>query len=1574
MKTNRKIALFLSLIMLFTITAANGVMAAKYNNLILESLYFTDSKDMVVVEPFGEKDLYPNVCIQKNESATPLEGKIIVAAYKQGHLEALNIFSAENDSIRSTETVFGFTRTVFRGPAMDLPEDSEIKALFWESEGTMIPFGKEAYAVPTVENQYFGEIPFPSPFKEKIDGRFTVTKEQGSRKYSHTATPEALYNWDDATEIFFSSDVNYLSSAVVNRLGTNREEPITPRNFATHYKAGKYKKTDGNGNEVKQTKFIFTLLNDFYSGSQNANGQNVHNMPLTNFSLGANCNLGAGEKVDALIRSGAPSGFTWLGTLKKQNDENEIEQNWKLVEEYSDVYESITVGSTNVLTLFNFKNLDRYGVPEPYNLVGSIAEVAERTGSFFQSGRSVYCNPRDGETLDDITMVMHDNYLSGIRHNGAYSSQTIMFENIGFVPRITGHISNQFYGQDFDNAVFGFFGCKFSGGAQNTICLNGKYTAYMVDSVAAYGFRDGFNYHALDASDKPVATDTQTSMIIELNSTSYFNGDYNKVFESAPVEPDRTNNSNNASTAHDSMNVLRVGARYWGTQGPITGDGARSNITMGVEAYDVQTTPSEKAIFTGSTQNNAYLVDCYGTGTLVRSGFIGTDKAYVLDLCGNTRTTKGSSGTPYTMQKVTWAEIASGVWKEPQPEEEEPAEYQNGVLTYPVVKNSFQFSNDYSDVQGGNNWYYMSAPFRSNQYETMPVYEKYAYYSASGWKFASNSWKYGIINRNYTSSGFESDPVLAFRAPIDGTVSLSLANGFKDPGAGGDGMNFNIYKVDQEGTRTKIFPTDSEEFYAVPYTAGSATITPFEPISLDVSAGDYLYYRVNMKGNTSNDNLFYDPVVTYLTDVGVYLNDTYCMLDIDNGVPVSKNLTYSGTAQSVNWASSDTDIVTVAQDGTVTPKAPGSAYITLTAETDSGTYVTKTLVDVVKKINPTPFANGDVIGMWGDSLTHGGEYAERIEEFYATKYPNVKIDMPKFGYSGDTTVDILNRIHRDFATRTNINRATVLLGANDFALTPAVITEELSTYTKRITAIINALKSHNINNITLITVTPFDGIRSGNVARAAAMKEYSFELRKIASNENCAIVDAWTLMEAYDAQLKAGHPVSADMPSLMIADNLHPSDLGYMVLAYSFLKAQGVLLSNAAATEVEFDTSAGVSAVKNTNCTVSSLTGTANAFSFGYTPNRLMYPKNKGYNEFKAIEPALTGEMADSQILKIRGINAEDQYVIKAANVDLGEVSGAALMSGVDLSAYDGALKKASDDVTTAVNLIDTYDDSLINILNFETRYLKTTGVITKEAGIALANQMVADGTLNAGSANSYITWKNSEESWRTKLATAWNDLYTAVGNRTVTITVQNLSSQDPDPDPDPDPGIKVEGYNILNDMTGTQGENCWYYRYILVGQYNDLSKYLEYPHYNNNKVWSGLVPSQEYTYGRIRMQSNNYTLEPGNLGDSALTFKAPAEGTITISMLNNIMKERESADINRFRIYKNNEQIFPTDGSWLTFVANETKTFEPLQTHVNKDDLIIFRVNKGIDESSNQEKNNSGDKLECVPIIKYDL
>lgn len=77
----------------------------------------------------------------------------------------------------------------------------------------------------------------------------------------------------------------------------------------------------------------------------------------------------------------------------------------------------------------------------------------------------------------------------------------------------------------------------------------------------------------------------------------------------------------------------------------------------------------------------------------------------------------------------------------------------------------------------------------------------------------------------------------------------------------------------------------------------------------------------------------------------------------------------------------------------------------------------------------TPKAN-DTIVFLGDSITHQCLYTQYIEDFFYTRYPDLKLHFYNAGVKGDKAGDAIARFAQDVAPA-KPNYISVLLGMND---------------------------------------------------------------------------------------------------------------------------------------------------------------------------------------------------------------------------------------------------------------------------------------------------------------------------------------------------------------------------------------------------------------------------------------------------------------------------------------------------------------------------------------------------------------
>ena len=300
-----------------------------------------------------------------------------------------------------------------------------------------------------------------------------------------------------------------------------------------------------------------------------------------------------GESKDGVFLTTADYDFEWL-----QNDT------------YSDVYETTRSNVRQVIDITRKSE----GVFLKLTNVDSLANVHATPNSWYQSGNTIYVHMYDdvipspdniilglqtGQSpivaipsgdakfyFSDFTII--DGDRSGITVNGNGHTVSVFINNVDMY-----NISCSGYVRD----GFSNIGCK-------SICRNVK-----IDSVE----KDGFNYHEY-------GTSHVQAVGIEIDCTS-FNCGYGKTSSNQ--------RSNNATTAHESSQVVRVNGIYGYCNGAVVADvNSVNSVLLGCQAMDGYGTYNYDVL--AQTDSVMYIYDSNFVGSragynLVTSG----DNAYI---------------------------------------------------------------------------------------------------------------------------------------------------------------------------------------------------------------------------------------------------------------------------------------------------------------------------------------------------------------------------------------------------------------------------------------------------------------------------------------------------------------------------------------------------------------------------------------------------------------------------------------------------------------------------------------------------------------------------------------------------------------------------------------------------------------------------------------------------------------------------------------------------------------------------------------------------------------------------------
>jgi lysophospholipase L1-like esterase len=266
-----------------------------------------------------------------------------------------------------------------------------------------------------------------------------------------------------------------------------------------------------------------------------------------------------------------------------------------------------------------------------------------------------------------------------------------------------------------------------------------------------------------------------------------------------------------------------------------------------------------------------------------------------------------------------------------------------------------------------------------------------------------------------------------------------------------------------------------------------------------------------------------------------------------------------------------------------------------------------TLYAAEPKASPSKFlpASGDTIVFLGDSITAQCLYTQYIENYFYTRYPQLRLHFHNAGVSGDTAADALARFDRDVAAY-HPKFVAILLGMNDGAAKVFVpeLFERYQADMQQLIAKVRAISAVPI----LLSPTMYDTAvaaksekpdrrgRGGYYNGVLAL--YGSWLRELADEQNLGFVDLHGPLNQFARLARQKYP-----GFVLIPDGIHPDPGGQMIMAYLFASDLG--LSRRCST-IELSRSAkGEAVAKMTGGKVTEAKFTADGAAFTFAPASL---------------------------------------------------------------------------------------------------------------------------------------------------------------------------------------------------------------------------------------------------------------------------------------------------------------------------------------------------------------------------------
>ena len=258
-----------------------------------------------------------------------------------------------------------------------------------------------------------------------------------------------------------------------------------------------------------------------------------------------------------------------------------------------------------------------------------------------------------------------------------------------------------------------------------------------------------------------------------------------------------------------------------------------------------------------------------------------------------------------------------------------------------------------------------------------------------------------------------------------------------------------------------------------------------------------------------------------------------------------------------------------------------------------------------------PFQKGDRISFLGNSITDGGRYHSYIWLYYMTRFPDRRIEVFNAGIGGDVVKMMNDRFKEDVLPQ-HPNVIVLTFGMNDsdyfIYLQPGADTASkarIKTAKKNYALLEKRLKELADVRKILMTSTPYDENvkfkNPGFTGKNAAILKINTFMEASAGKNNWEFIDLNNPMSTINQREQ-----KADSSfTLQGKDRIHPEEDGHLVMAYLFLKAQG--LAGREIAEVKINTlSKEVQSEKY--CSISNLSVSPEIVRFHYKASSLPFP------------------------------------------------------------------------------------------------------------------------------------------------------------------------------------------------------------------------------------------------------------------------------------------------------------------------------------------------------------------------------
>ena len=340
----------------------------------------------------------------------------------------------------------------------------------------------------------------------------------------------------------------------------------------------------------------------------------------------------------------------------------------------------------------------------------------------------------------------------------------------------------------------------------------------------------------------------------------------------------------------------------------------------------------------------------------------------------------------------------------------------------------------------------------------------------------------------------------------------------------------------------------------------------------------------------------------------------------------------------------------------------------------------------------SPFASGERVVFFGDSITHIGRYIQYIQLWEGLRHPGSGALFMNCGVGGNTAGQALRRFDADLLPM-KPDRVFVMFGMNDVGrgnYATATPTEEqssarmksLSEFARNMATIADRLASVNIST-AFMTPTPYDQYTKSKGECLVECNEPGLAscadiVRDIAAKRGLELVELHRPMTGM---------FKGNLDFRFCPDRVHPGKEGHLVIAAHILKAIGAtpLVAQAAVD------ASSLTVLDVDNAVVTNVARSVSGVSFTYAPRSLPFPT---LPEYMTVENNGLFPLTDTinrEEISVVGLEAGEYELVFDGKV-VARFSADELAGGVNVATLDTEnqrrAQKAARPMTELVELV----------------------------------------------------------------------------------------------------------------------------------------------------------------------------------------------------------------------------------------------------------------------------------------------